>query len=105
MTPVIGIDLGTTFSLVASVEHSQPRIIADERGERLVPSVVGFSPQGELLVGTPARNQYVLEPDNTVKSIKRKMGTEARFNLARREYSPQEISARDVESTLAAHLP
>src|SRR6266581_6010520 len=93
MTPVIGIDLGTTFSLIASVEHSQPRIIADEHGERLVPSVVGFSPQGELLVGTPARNQYVLEPDNTVKSIKRKMGTDARLNLAGREYSPQEISA------------
>src|SRR5258708_5481691 len=107
MTPVIGIDLGTTFSLVASVEHNQPRIIADEHGERLVPSVVGFSPQGELLVGTPARNQYVLEPDNTVKSIKRKMGTDARTSLAGREYSPQEISAfilRRLKDTAERHL-
>jgi molecular chaperone DnaK len=107
MTPVIGIDLGTTFSLVASVEHSQPRIIADEHGERLVPSVVGFSPQGELLVGTPARNQYVLEPDNTVKSIKRKMGTDTRSSLAGREYSPQEISAfilRRLKDTAERHL-
>src|SRR5437879_13037401 len=93
MTPVIGIDLGTTFSLVASVEHSQPRIIADEHGERLVPSVVGFSPQGGLLVGTPARNQYVLEPDNPVKSIKRKMGTDARLSLPGHDDSPPEISA------------
>src|SRR5216684_8163768 len=93
MTPVIGIDLGTTFSLVASVEHSQPRIVANEHGERLVPSVVGFSPKGELLVGTPARNQYVLEPDRTVKSIKRKMGTREQVSLAGRMYTPQEISA------------
>src|SRR6266568_7410039 len=93
MTPVIGIDLGTTFSLVASVEHSQPRIIADEHGERLVPSVVGVSAQGELLVGTPARNQYVVEPDRTVKSIKRKMGMDERISLAGRVHTPQEISA------------
>src|SRR5216684_1891492 len=107
MTPVIGIDLGTTFSLVASVEHSQPRIVANEHGERLVPSVVGFSPQGELLVGTPARHQYVLEPDNTVKSIKRKMGSDARLSLAGHEYSPQEISAfilRRLKDTAERHL-
>jgi molecular chaperone DnaK len=89
---VIGIDLGTTFSLVAAVERGRPRIIAD-RGERLIPSVVGFSPEGELLVGTPAQNQYVLEPDNTVKSIKRKMGTAERVTLAGREYTPPEVSA------------
>src|SRR5260370_14335601 len=107
MTPVIGIDLGTTFSLVASVEHSQSRIIADEHGERLVPSVVGFTPKGELLVGTPARTQYVLEPDSTVKSIKRKMGTDVRLSLAGREYSPPEISAfilRRLKDTAEQHL-
>src|SRR6266849_6565606 len=107
MTPVIGIDLGTTFSLVASVEHSQPRVIADEHGERLVPSVVGFSTKGELLVGTPARNQYVLEPDNTVKSIKRKMGTSERLQLAGRVYTPQEISAfilRRLKDIAERHL-
>src|SRR5438128_3302475 len=104
MGDTVGIDLGTTFSLVAVVEHGQPRIIADGV-ERLIPSVVGFSPKGELLVGTPARNQYVLEPDNTVKSIKRRMGTDERVMLAGHHYSPQEISAfilRKLE-TIAEH--
>ena len=89
---IVGIDLGTTFSLVAVVEQERPRILAD-RGERLLPSVVGFSGRGELLVGTPARNQYVLEPNNTVRSIKRKMGSSERVTLAGRQYTPQEISA------------
>jgi molecular chaperone DnaK len=93
MTTIVGIDLGTTYSLVASVEHGQPCVVPDDQGQRLLPSVVGFSPQGELLVGTPARNQYVVEPDRTVKSVKRKMGTDERLSLAGRLYTPQEISA------------
>ncbi len=93
MTDIVGMDLGTTYSLVASVEHGQPRILADEQERRLLPSVVGVSAQGELLVGTPARNQYVLEPDRTVKSIKRKMGTDERISLAGRVHTAQEISA------------
>jgi molecular chaperone DnaK len=93
VTSIVGIDLGTTYSLVASVEHGQPRVLADEQGQRLLPSVVGFSPKGELLVGMPARNQYVVEPDRTVRSIKRKMGTDERLSLAGRTYTPQEISA------------
>src|SRR3990170_3372669 len=92
MGKIVGIDLGTTFSLVAVVEQGRPCIIADQ-GERLIPSVVGFSPKGELLVGTPAHNQYVVEPENTVKSIKRKMGTGEKVTLAGRQYTPQEISA------------
>ncbi|MPZ15568.1 MAG: Hsp70 family protein [Chloroflexi bacterium] len=92
VTKTVGIDLGTTFSLVATVADGRPRII-DDQGERLLPSVVGFSGRGELLVGTPARNQYVLEPEKTVKSIKRAMGTDERVTLAGRAYSPQEISA------------
>jgi molecular chaperone DnaK len=92
MPNIVGIDLGTTYSLVATVEHGVPRIISDE-GERLIPSVVGVSPKGEFLVGSPARNQYVLEPENTVKSIKRKMGTPEKVALVGREYTPQEISA------------
>ena len=98
MTSIVGIDLGTTFSLVAAVDQGRPRIITDQ-GERLIPSVVGFSTEaegegkGKLLVGTPARNQAVLEPDNTVKSIKRKMGTDERVTLAGQPYTPQEISA------------
>src|SRR6266581_2781347 len=92
MPDIVGIDLGTTYSLVATVQRGVPRIISDE-GERLIPSVVGVSPEGEFLVGTPARNQYVLEPENTVKSIKRKMGTSENVTLAGKEYTPQEISA------------
>src|SRR5713226_736916 len=92
MGKIVGIDLGTTFSLVATVERGRPRIIADG-AERLIPSVVGISAEGEILVGTPARNQYVLEPENTVRSIKRKMGTSDKVTMAGQEYTPQEISA------------
>ena len=92
MKKIVGIDLGTTFSLVATVEQGRPRIIADQ-GERLIPSVVGVSAQGEFLVGTSARNQYVLEPENTVRSIKRKMGTDDSVTLAGKAYTPPEISA------------
>ena len=92
MGRIVGIDLGTTFSLVATVEGGRPRIVEAD-GERLIPSVVGFSAQGEPLVGTPARNQYVLEPENTVKSIKRKMGTGETVTLAGKNYTPQEVSA------------
>ncbi|MGI8551512.1 MAG: Hsp70 family protein [Dehalococcoidia bacterium] len=92
MGRIIGIDLGTTFSLVATVENGRPRIIADQ-GEGLIPSVVGFSPEGEPLVGTPAYNQYILAPENTVKSIKRNMGSGEAVTLAGPEDSPQEISA------------
>jgi len=93
MTRIAGIDLGTTFSLVATVEDGQPRVVSDEQDQRLLPSVVGFSPGGELLVGTAARNQHVLGPERTVKSIKRKMGTDERISLAGQMYTPQEISA------------
>jgi molecular chaperone DnaK len=92
MGRVVGIDLGTTFSLVATVERGRPRIVEDQ-GERLIPSVVGFSPTGELLVGSPARNQYVVEPENTVRSIKRKMGGDEIVTLAGKKYTPQEVSA------------
>jgi molecular chaperone DnaK len=93
MTDIVGIDLGTTNSLIASVERGQPHVLPDEQDQSLLPSVVGVSAKGELLVGTPARNQYILEPDRTVKSIKRKMGTDERISLAGRMHTPQEISA------------
>ena len=92
MGRIVGIDLGTTYSLVATVERGRPRIV-DDGGERLIPSVVGFSSRGELLVGSPARNQYVVEPENTVRSIKRKMGSDETVTLAGTTYTPQEISA------------
>ncbi len=93
MSNIIGMDLGTTNSEVAVIENGKPIVIPDEEGERILPSVVGMSPSGELLVGTSAKNQYVAEPENTVRSIKRKMGTEERVALAGQEYTPQEISA------------
>ena len=89
---VIGIDLGTTYSLVAAVQNRQPKVLA-YKGETLLPSVVGFGAAGELLVGTPARNQLIVAPERTVRSIKRKMGTAERVRLGEREFTPQEISA------------
>ena len=92
MSVIIGIDLGTTYSATALVRDGAPQIIP-HGDERIMPSVVGVSPQGALLIGTPARNQYVLYPDRTIRSIKRKMGQDVRLPLGEREYTPQEISA------------
>lgn len=92
MSRTVGIDLGTTNSLVAVVENGRPRVLA--RGdERLVPSVVGLSDDGRIIVGQSALNQYVLAPERTIRSIKRKMGTEDKVSLGDREYLPEEISA------------
>ena len=92
MSKTIGIDLGTTNSLAAVVENGRPRILL--RGyERLVPSVVGLSDDGKIIVGQSALNQYVIAPERTVRSIKRKMGTDEKVTLGDREYSPEEISA------------
>lgn len=92
MSKTVGIDLGTTNSLVAIVEQGRPRVLA--RGdERLVPSVVGLSDDGRIIVGQTALNQFVLAPERTVRSIKRKMGTDERVRLGDQEYSPEEISA------------
>ncbi len=89
---IVGIDLGTTYSAAALVQAGIPRILA-QGDERIMPSMVGLTPQGGLLVGTPARNQYTLYPERTVRSIKRKMGTEERVTLGDCEYTPPEISA------------
>ena len=89
---IIGIDLGTTFSAVGFVRAGAATILANGR-ERIIPSVVGFSDTGKLLVGTPARNQLALYPENTVKSIKRKMGTNETVTLNGRAYTPTEVSA------------
>ena len=89
---IVGIDLGTTFSLVAAVVDGRPKVLAF-KGQKLLPSVVGLGPANELLVGTPARNQYVVAPERTVRSIKRKMGSSERVRLGDRAYSPPEISA------------
>jgi molecular chaperone DnaK len=89
---IVGIDLGTTNSGVAIVQDGAPQMLPNG-SERIIPSVVGYSPAGQWLVGTPARNQYVLHPENTVRSIKREMGTDTRVALAGRQFSPPEISS------------
>ncbi|MBI3950969.1 MAG: Hsp70 family protein [Acidobacteria bacterium] len=92
MSKTIGIDLGTTFSAVAIVENGRPRLIT-RRDERLVPSVVGLDEAGRIIVGQAALNQYVLAPERTIRSVKRRMGSAERLKLGEREYLPQEISA------------
>ncbi len=90
---IVGIDLGTTNSEIALYRNSRPDVLADQRGRVILPSVVGVDEAGELLVGEEARNQYILYPDRTVRSIKRLMGSDRKVQLAEKEYSPQEISA------------
>ncbi|HOU12741.1 MAG TPA: Hsp70 family protein [Anaerolineae bacterium] len=92
MSKIVGIDLGTTNSGVAIVRNGIP-VMLPNGDERITPSVVGYAPSGQWLVGTPARNQYVFDPDNTVRSIKRSMGTAMRVTMGGRMFSPQEVSA------------
>jgi len=92
VSTIVGIDLGTTNSGVAIVRDGAPQMLPNGE-ERIIPSVVGYSSTGQWLVGTPARNQYVFSPENTVRSIKREMGTDKRVQLAGQQFSPQEISA------------
>lgn len=89
---IVGIDLGTTNSEVAALVDGKVQVLAAE-GEQIMPSVVGLSPEGAVLVGTPARNQYVVYPERTVKSIKRLMGSDQRVDMGEQTYSPPEISA------------
>ncbi len=93
MSKVIGIDLGTTNSVVAVMEGGEPEIIANAEGDRLTPSVVAFSKSGERLVGQVAKRQAITNPDRTITSIKRHMGSSFRSKIDDKEYSPQEISA------------
>lgn len=93
MKPIVGIDLGTTNSEVAIIREGRPVVISDAAGKKIVPSFVGLSPTAEMLVGEPARNQYVVAPEHTIKSVKRKMGSDDRISLGEQNYTPQEISA------------
>ena len=93
MGKIIGIDLGTTNSCVAVMEGGEPVVIPNAEGNRTTPSVVAFSKNGERLVGQIAKRQAVTNPDNTVISIKRKMGTTEKVKIEGDEFSPQEISA------------
>ena len=93
MSKIIGIDLGTTNSCVAVIEGGEPVVIANAEGARTTPSVVGFTKTGERLVGQVAKRQAITNPERTISSIKREMGTNYKVNIDGKEYTPQEISA------------
>lgn len=111
MSKVIGIDLGTTNSVVAYMEGGQPVVIPNTEGSRLTPSVVAFTKEGERLVGQLAKRQAITNPDRTILSIKRHMGTDYKVNIDSKAYTPQEISAmilqklkQDAESYLGEKI-
>ncbi len=102
MAKVIGIDLGTTNSVVAVMEGGEPTVITNQEGSRLTPSVVGFAKNGERLVGQLAKRQAVSNPDRTISSIKRHMGEAAyRVSIDDKKYSPEEISAMILQKLKA----
>ncbi len=93
----VGIDLGTTNSVVAVLEGGEPRVIANAEGHRVTPSVVAFSKSGEVLVGEQAKRQAITNPDRTVRSVKRHMGTDWSVKVDDKDYNAQEISARILQ--------
>jgi molecular chaperone DnaK len=93
MGKVIGIDLGTTNSCVAVIEGGEPQVIPNAEGERVTPSVVAFKKDGERLIGLVAKRQAITNPDRTIMSIKRHMGTDLKVNIDGKNLTPQEISA------------
>ena len=100
-TKIIGIDLGTTNSCVAVFEGGEPVVITNPEGARTTPSVVGFSKNGERLVGQVAKRQSITNPDRTVSSIKREMGTNFKVSIDDKKYTPQEISAMILQKLKA----
>jgi molecular chaperone DnaK len=94
MARAVGIDLGTTNSVVAVLEGGEPTVIANSEGSRTTPSIVAFAKNGEVLVGQPAKNQAVTNVDRTVRSVKRNMGTDWQVEIDGKSYTAQEISAR-----------
>src|SRR3982751_6447419 len=129
MSKIIGIDLGTTNSVVAIMEGSQPKVLINSTGNRITPSVVGFTEKGERLVGQPAKHQQVTNPKNTIFSIKRFMGRRhkevaseeklvpfevvggpeefVKVRVRGQEYTPQQISAfilQDLKKTAEDYL-
>ena len=93
MSKTIGIDLGTTNSCVAVIEGGEPVVIPNAEGARTTPSVVAFSKTGERMVGQVAKRQAITNPDRTVSSIKREMGSNYKVTVDGKSYTPQEISA------------
>jgi molecular chaperone DnaK len=101
MSKIIGIDLGTTNSCVSVMEGGEPVVIANAEGSRTTPSVVAFSKTGERMVGQVAKRQAIQNPDRTISSIKRKMGTDAKVTVDGKNYTPQEISAMILQKLKA----
>ena len=107
MSKVIGIDLGTTNSCVAVMEGGEAVVIPNAEGNRTTPSVVAFSKTGERMVGQVAKRQAITNPDRTISSIKREMGTDHRVSIDGKSYTPQEISAmilQKLKSDAEAYL-
>ncbi len=107
MARAVGIDLGTTNSVVAILEGGEPTVIANAEGSRTTPSVVAFAKNGEVLVGEVAKRQAVTNVDRTIRSVKREMGTDWKTKIDDKDFNPQQMSAfvlqklkRDAESYL-----
>src|ERR687896_593374 len=94
MARAVGIDLGTTNSVVSVLEGGEPAVIANAEGSRTTPSIVAFARNGEVLVGEVAKRQAVTNPDRTIRSVKREVGTSWSVDIDGKKYTPQEISAR-----------
>ena len=101
MAKIIGIDLGTTNSCVAVMEAGEAVVIPNPEGARTTPSVVGFSKTGERVVGQAAKRQAVTNPERTITSIKRHMGSDYKVNIDGKAYTPQEISAMVLQKLKA----
>src|SRR2546425_10952920 len=97
MPKAVGIDLGPTNSVVSVLEAGEPTVIPNAEGARTTPSVVGFSTSGEVLVGEVAKRQAITNPDRTIRSVKREMGTSWSTEIDAKKYTPQEISARILQ--------
>src|SRR6202167_5436787 len=107
MAKAVGIDLGTTNSVVSVLEAGEPTVIPNAEGARTTPSVVGFSKAGEVLVGEVAKRQAITNPDRTIRSVKREIGTDWSVDIDGKKQTPQQISAfilsklkRDAEAYL-----
>ena len=112
MARAVGIDLGTTNSVVAVLEGGEPTVIANAEGARTTPSVVAFAKNGEVLVGEVAKRQAVTNVDRTIRSVKRHMGTDWNAKIDDKTFTPQQISAfvlqklkRDAEAYLGEPSP
>ncbi len=101
MAKIIGIDLGTTNSCVSVMEGGEPVVIPNAEGSRTTPSVVSFQANGERLIGQVAKRQAITNPEKTIISIKRYMGTDHKVNIDNTEYTPQQISAMVLQKLKA----